>query len=113
MDGLHCHLMYYGMGHRISQSNWHAHIDTNRGILSLDLNEQLMLMVHNTHVVKESLPALYSCQVKVTWHDNSFITFILVLILFQDLESAEDRREREAQDMEYAKELAEDDDDLI
>jgi hypothetical protein len=32
---------------------------------------------------------------------------------FQDLESAEDRREREAQDMEYAKELAEDDDDLI
>lgn len=31
----------------------------------------------------------------------------------QDLESAEDRREREAQDMEYAKELAEDDDDLI
>ena len=38
---------------------------------------------------------------------------ILLLIFLQDLESAEDRREREAQDMEYAKELAEDDDDLI
>jgi hypothetical protein len=29
------------------------------------------------------------------------------------LESAEDRREREAQEMETAKELAEEDDDLI
>ncbi|XP_059082985.1 probable 26S proteasome non-ATPase regulatory subunit 3 [Tigriopus californicus] len=31
----------------------------------------------------------------------------------QDLESAEDRREREAQDLELAKEMAEDDDDLM
>lgn len=31
----------------------------------------------------------------------------------QDLESAEDRREREAQDLELAKEMAEDDDDMI
>ena len=31
----------------------------------------------------------------------------------QDLESAEDRREREAQDLELAKEMAEDEDDLI
>ena len=31
----------------------------------------------------------------------------------QDLESAEDRREREAQDLELAKEMAEEDDDLI
>jgi hypothetical protein len=32
---------------------------------------------------------------------------------YQDLESAEDRREREAQDMELAKEMAEEDDDMI
>ena len=38
---------------------------------------------------------------------------IVILRFLKDLESAEDRREREAQDMEYAKELAEDDDDLI
>ena len=38
---------------------------------------------------------------------------IVIFRFFKDLESAEDRREREAQDMEYAKELAEDDDDLI
>ncbi len=31
----------------------------------------------------------------------------------QDLESAEDRREREAQDIELAKEMAEDDEDMI
>ena len=31
----------------------------------------------------------------------------------QDLESAEDRREREAQDLELAKEMAEEDDDLM
>lgn len=31
----------------------------------------------------------------------------------QDLESAEDRREREAQDLELAKEMAEEDDDMI
>lgn len=31
----------------------------------------------------------------------------------QDLESAEDRREREAQDLELAKEMAEDDEDMM
>ena len=31
----------------------------------------------------------------------------------QDLESAEDRREREAQDLELAKEMAEEDEDMI
>ena len=31
----------------------------------------------------------------------------------QDLESPEDRREREAQDLELAKEMAEDDDDMM
>ena len=33
------------------------------------------------------------------------------LMLMQNLESAEDRREREAQDLELAKEMAEEDDD--
>ena len=33
------------------------------------------------------------------------------MILMQNLESAEDRREREAQDLELAKEMAEEDDD--
>jgi len=56
-------------------------------------------------------PKSYHQVIRITGY--IFFSVLLMPTVVKGLESAEDRREREAQDMEYAKELAEEDEDLI